>query len=454
MNSADSTGTDLVERVQTGAASSVRAPYLVVACDSHAGPSLEVDLRSYCPAEYLDEYDEFTRFMNSLVAAGDTDSLRSDHAMLQNRGKVANRMNEDVESRQRSLDDAERVRHCLGLTDLRARTADMDHDGVAVDVIFAGGQNGEVLPFIGTGWDGGMVTSRITSAQLRAVGGHIWNRWLSDFVSDEPLRHIGVIQIPIWDIDAAVREISWAHSAGLGAVNLPASRPEFPAYNQLEYEPLWTICEELGLPLVTHAALEYAMEVRGPGGVQQSCAEVDWLTRRALWQLIFGGVFDRHPGLKIVFTEAGIDWVPQQLRELESIWLGDRRTHRMPENPREYWRRHCYLSGSSLAPFEVAMHAEIGDDNLMWGSDYPHSEGTWPWTRQAIRNTFCDMPTDLTRKVLGENAVKVFNLDAEALAPIAARIGPRPAQVSVPLSAGEIPEFHGLSAFRQYGRWG
>ena len=93
---------------------------------------------------------------------------------------------------------------------------------------------------------------------------------------------------------------------------------------------------------------------------------------------------------------------------------------------------------------------EIGQKNLMWGSDYPHVEGTWPCTRQAMRNTFATIPQDHVRRILGENALSIYGLDAQALRTVADRIGPTPQELSEPLSPEEFPEIRGF-AFRERG---
>jgi hypothetical protein len=101
------------------------------------------------------------------------------------------------------------------LQDLDARRADMDADGIAVDRNMASGDDGG--PY--------------HSLALASVGGHIWNARLADFISGAPERHLGVSQIPRWDIDGAVRESEWARNAGLNAVNLSAPRADYPSYS-------------------------------------------------------------------------------------------------------------------------------------------------------------------------------------------------------------------------------
>lgn len=425
-----------------------RRPYLVFSADSHAGPSLERQLRQYCPKEYLEKFDEFAAELRQ-IQKGDVDPRTFEQQLQANDGRSI-RLNHGLTSPA----DAEAwqlARTCAGQQDPHARLRDMDSDGVAADCIFSGGQNGEVLPFSsGFGFNAGPTE---VAGELRAVGGHIWNLWLSDFVSVAPARHVGVMQIPIWDIDASVREVEWGREQGLKAVNLPAPRADYPVYNLPLYEPLWSACEALQLPLVTHSGGgENPLGSETEGGWLLSGAEHLFFARRALWQLISGGVFERHPGLKLVFTEQRAGWVPYTLNDLDSIYLSFYAPP-LPRAPRDYWFSNCYLSGSFLARFEAEMRHDVGLKNLMWGTDYPHYEGTWPNTRLAMRHTLAGLPEEDVRLILGENALSVFDLDSAYLRVIADAIGPRPEEINQPVADADLPAHRGL-AFRKVGSFG
>jgi predicted TIM-barrel fold metal-dependent hydrolase len=239
-------------------------------------------------------------------------------------------------------------------------------------------------------------------------------------------------------------------------VNLPAPRADFAPYNDPVYDPLWAVCADLGVPLMTHGGGgEFPLGTEAPMGMQLYLCETEWLSRRGLWQLIFGGVFERHPGLKMVFAEQRVAWVPETLVTLDSIYFNDifpdvRRA--LPRTPSEYWVEHCYVAGSFLAPFEAAMHAEVGPSNLMWGSDYPHFEGTWPDTRVALRHTFSSMPAQVTREIVEHTALRIFDLNAEDLEAVAERIGPTPEAIAEPPGLGEYPAIRRL-AFRERGSY-
>ncbi|MCU1486540.1 MAG: amidohydrolase 2 [Actinomycetia bacterium] len=441
-------------------------PYLVVSTDAHAGPAPEQHLRSYCPEKHLDAFDEFCR--QARHNANQKIPWIDEHRA----GDMPNPTLGDL-----GREACMRCVECEGHHDPHVRLGHMDDEGIAAEVIFAGGQNFEQLPFLGKGWTAGNTEY---DEELRAVAIQIWNRWIADYISVDTARLVGVLQIPIWDVEAAVREVRWGVERGARVVNLPAPRLDFPSYANPMYEPLWSVCEEAGVALVTHSGGgEDPLGANDFRGDFIMIAEHQWLSSRGLTQLTFGGVFHRHPQLKLVLTEQRVEFAPYFLRHLDSVYEGGMRVDRvapaggivawapleygpnqiasdpsdpnaLPKRPSEYWASNCYLSGSFLAPFEVAMRHEVGVGNLMWGSDYPHQEGTWPYSRQAIRNTFWDVPEAEARLILGETAIDVYGLDRDALAPVARRIGMTTDEVATPLEPEEYPMGRG-GAFREWG---
>ncbi len=408
---------------------------LVVSGDSHAGPSLERQLRPYCPKDHLESFDAFAAATRQGTASGAdvTDSLGH------NQGRL------------------ELTRQCAGLQDPHARLADLDDQGVTADVIFAGGQNDEPLPFVGGPpylfgagpWD--------VDRDLLALGHHIWNEWLADYVAVDPRRLLGVFQVPIWDIEATVKEMEWAREHDLGLMSFPAPRQAYAPYNYPLYEPFWSAAEDLEIPLLVHGGGgEMPLGWDGPGGMPLLLAEIAWLSRRALWQMIFGEVVERHPRLKVVFTEQRVTWVGETLRELDSIQLDTFHKgsldQRLPRLPSDYWRTNFFVCASFLAPYEAALRHECGVDNLIWGSDYPHVESTWPDTLVSLRNTLAGVPEGEVRKIVGENALGVYNLDGPYLREVAARIGPTVAELAEPVRPEEFPAEQGLG-FRTAGSY-
>jgi len=159
--------------------------------------------------------------------------------------------------------------------------------------------------------------------------------------------------------------------------------------------------------------------------------EVVWWSARPLAFLIWGGVFERHPRLKLAITESTTIWVPEALQLMDFRYsetpyaakLGDYRSH-LSMKPSEYFRRNVFLGASCMPRREAELRREIGLENIMWGSDYPHPEGSWPTTREQMVDAFHGIPEDELAAMLGGNAVRCYGFDTEKLAPLVARIGP------------------------------
>jgi predicted TIM-barrel fold metal-dependent hydrolase len=402
----------------------MHTPAVVVSCDSHVGPLLRAQLRDYCPKQHLDEFDAFAAEHDA--THGFTHTGEYDGAAF-----VAEHPNMAV----------------AGHHDIAARLADMDRDGVAAEVIFHFSQNGEPLPFVANP-AGGLGAVGPTDFGLGAVGYHIYNQWLADFVSTQPERHVGLAYLPTWDIDAAVRELEWARGAGLRAVNFPPpSRVGHVEYNHPAWEPFWSACEDLDAPLVTHSSGAAPFDYfGGPGGQDILIYECGgWMARRAVWWLIHGRVFERHPGLRLVITEQYEGWWTPTLAELDAVYYRFARPssgdEMLPKPPSEYMRSNVFMGASfmSIALAEEAWREHYAG-NVMWGRDYPHVEGTFqvrddptaePITRLSLRNVLSHVPTAEALMMAGENAVRVFGLDRDKLLGVAAAIGaPAPAELA------------------------
>lgn len=153
---------------------------------------------------------------------------------------------------------------------------------------------------------------------------------------------------------------------------------------------------------------------------------------RPFTALLWSGTFERHPNLKYILTETGCSWILETLRVLEfkaDLQIFKHFMKDLSLRPTEYFQRQCYLGASFLPPHEGKDRHAIGVDKLMWGSDYPHIEGTWPNTMDALCETFGDYPEAEIRSILGGNAAEVYGFDSEQLTKIAARIGPSLASI-------------------------
>ena len=285
------------------------------------------------------------------------------------------------------------------------------------------------VPFgAGLGMSGDM------NPDLGLAGAIAHNRWLAELCSNSPERRRGAALVPITaELSKVLAEIRRAKDSGLGAVMIPAMWVDQKPYHDRCYDPVWALCEELSMPVVTHSGPAPRQEYGDHLGIYVS--EVTWWPARPMWFLLWSGVFERFPGLRFGVTEAGCWWLPSMIWFWDRLALGQKGTEKLGANPfggltmlpSEYIDRNCFIGASNTKRRELGMRYEIGIDNIMWGNDFPHPEGTWPNTREWLRKTFHDIPIDETRRMVGLAAAENFGFDLTALAHHAHKVGPTPA---------------------------
>lgn len=404
----------------------------IISADCHAGPARMADYADYLDPEFRADYADYCALIDAYDAefgAGLT-------------GGGATSTGED------------------GLWDPAIRTRELDGDGVAAEVIYAQGSVAfATYPAVG---GGRKMDFEATPAQL-AAGCRAYNRWLAELCSADPRRHLGIARIPLPDVEAAVAEVEHAASLGLrGGVHLPpvTSAQALPYFNDPMYEPLWAACAANRMTLNMHggANLVYG---NGPECFPLTLAEVDWLSHRGLSHLIFSGVFERHPDLHLAMTEQRTQWVHQLLDDFDSVYAHAGKfgfQAHLPRKPSEYFATNCFIGASFLSRPECDNRGEVGSRCFMWGSDYPHNEGTWPYTEKALRYAFGgDVSSSELGAMLAGNASRCYHLDLDELRSIAERIGPTEAELRVPIEVlpGEAPGDPPVRswAFRRHGAW-
>jgi predicted TIM-barrel fold metal-dependent hydrolase len=382
--------------------------FLVISSDCHAGLP-PVRYREYVDPQYREAFDVALPIQ-----------------LEETRKAAAKFLVADVNAQWRRGREAE----LAGAWDHEVRTRVLDADGVAGEVIFPDGITEMNMPPFGAGIS--LPTEGVIPA-LQWAGARAHNRWVAELCQMAPERRAGVAIVPLcWDVDEAVREARRAREQGLRGVLIPSRWGHEPPYHHPRYEPFWAACAELGLVIHFHsgaAPMEDYGDHLGMMGIYIS--EVVWWSARPVWFLIWGGVFERHPTLKVAVTESTCIWVPELLALLDqrhgeshySQKLGDFTSH-LPLRPSEYFRRNVFLGASCMPRREAELRHQIGLHNIMWGTDYPHPEGSWPSTRRQMLDAFRGLPEPEIAAMLGGNAARVYGFDAEKLAPLVARIGP------------------------------
>jgi predicted TIM-barrel fold metal-dependent hydrolase len=372
---------------------------MIISADCHAGAQPET-YREYLPQRFRDAADAWWKALEA---------------------ERAKRMGTfyDQDS-QEDYDKSEAVMAggTAGEWDPAIRLRELEADGIVGEVIFP-----QMAPF-GAGLM--QYRTRIEPEQNLA-GIRAYNRWLADLCNANPGRHAGVALINAEDIDDSVSEVRWAKEHGLwGGVLIPASTGDHPYYHDPRYEPIWSVCEELGMPVHTHSGWspDYG---NSPAATAMFIAEVSWYAHRPFTALLWSGAFERHPALKLIMTEQGVSWIHDTLDSFERNYdspLFKYFNKDLSLRPTEYFQRHCYFGASAMRPKDCKDRHLIGVDKLMWGSDYPHLEGTWPDTMPALRETFAEVPEDEARAMLGRNACEAFGFDLELLEEAAQKVGP------------------------------
>ena len=413
------------------------APLVVVSSDCHVSPSLET-LRQYCPKDSVGDFEDWM------------ESTRELREISQKRF-VFEGDDGDV--------DIQKIHtwnlQTNGAWDIDERLRDLNEDGVAAEVIFHGSAPFEPIPFMATSIGGS-----IAQPELAAVGQHMYNLWLADFCAKEPERHVGLAYLPMWDIEEATKELEWAKSAGLRGVNFPQVRAEITPYEDEAWERFWSVCEDLEMPLANHGGGGASTPMTtGPMALHIYSAESNALSRISpVVRFVLGGIFERHPKLKLIQTEQVGAWYAQVLDELDSRWIAFRHQigDLVPRPPSEYCRENYFVGASFQSRHEAETAILRGcEGNMLWGSDYPHPEGTYhypekagetPMTHLAMRNTYAGLPGAPVRAMVGENAVRVYGLDGAKLKDVAGRINaPTLEELSHPID--HRPDHWGL-AFR------
>jgi predicted TIM-barrel fold metal-dependent hydrolase len=343
-----------------------------------------------------------------------------------------------------------------GLHDAVLRLADMDREGVAAELIYHGDfRLGDLFH---------NNTNRAWAVEAWDAGARAWNHWCADnfgFATDRFL--VTAAMGPCVDMDTTLADLRWNAEHGFAATYAPGymRTADFPPLYDPYWDPFWSACVDAGMPIVVHAGygweqghafpelqkiVDTVAAAAGSTDREALLAHADAVQassqqfftsfsnslhqRRPLWQLAFGGVFDRHPDLKLLLTEIRADWIPATLRHLDSVYEKDRADIVAKRKPSEYWATNCLAGASFIHKAEVEMRHDLGVPNIAFGRDYPHPEGTWPNTKDWLHDAFAGVPEDELRLMLGENMIRFFDLDRARLAEIARRIGPTYAELT------------------------
>jgi predicted TIM-barrel fold metal-dependent hydrolase len=250
----------------------------------------------------------------------------------------------------------------------------------------------------------------------------VFNDFVAEFVSHNRKRLIGIGMVSLEDIQAGVEELERIARLGLRGAMISGAPPEERPYASSVYAPFWQAAGALDMPLSLHVITgsDEASRRRGvplagnTGGLSVPEAYTFMIheIQRSLASLIFGGVFERFPRLKIVSAENDVGWLPHFMYRLDHAdeKFGAMIAQPLPHRPSEYIRRQLWAAFLD-DPIGPATYKLFGEDQYMWGSDFPHTDSTWPKSRQVIERNFAGVPSDVRTKMVFTNVAKLYGLE-------------------------------------------
>lgn len=334
--------------------------------------------------------------------------------------------------------------------DSKARLALTEDLGLAAEVLFPN----TAPPFLPSGAVSAPPPTTQRDYEYRWAGIQAHNRWMADFCADAPGRRGGFAQIFLNDVDSAIREVHWAKEAGLMGVLLPSDH-EVAMIRLYEprYDPFWAACAETGLPVHRHQVFpSLTVQEAGPAAPWIGMLQIPFFAKRSLAQFLCSGILERYPTLKVVLTELSdsVALAPyvQELDDWYRLGLnpgapGTRgyfvheAALQLSKSPSEYFRSNCYIAG----PLDVTQALDAGLPGVMFGADVPHSEGTGPHTKAAIRVACARLSSEQADDFLYRTAVDVYGFDTSLLQGVADRIGLSRGEARTPLLAEQIPSY-------------
>ena len=287
-----------------------------------------------------------------------------------------------------------------GSWDVKARLADMDQDGISIDVLYGGGP------------------TRYEDPELRQWCIARYNDWLFELERESRGRLIGVPLLPVNTVEETLAELRRVLAKGARTVQVDAFADNVgaPHYSDPVWEPLWTELSAAGIPLAFHIQGPRGMQLQRlfdpTPGVREAFISLSPLgIGELISQLIFCGVCARHPGFRFIVVETGIGWLPYFLERMDGTFNKHRFwTHSIiKEKPSYYWYRQGHATFIEDRS-GVKLRHEAGLDNIMWSSDYPHSDSTWPRSREVVEEHFASVPAEERQKIVSGNAARLYKL--------------------------------------------
>ncbi len=285
---------------------------------------------------------------------------------------------------------------------------DMRLDGVAGEILYP---------------SQGLFYFRLADGALMSAIFRAYNDWLADFCRTDPSRLKGIAMINLDDVQDGIKELERAARMGLAGAMITELPLDDRRYDRPEYEPFWAAAQALAMPLSLHTATRRQGKIRGSGPKTlrdaSSRATKAFGPATSMCDMIFSGVFERYPSLTLAIVEFELSWAPHLLDTMDYTYRErhEEAIYRFKDGmrPSDFFHRNVVLSFQEDA-VGIRLRDVIGVDNMMWGSDYPHSESTFPQSRKILAQILAGVPEDERAKIVGGNTARVYRFDVARLA--------------------------------------
>ncbi len=278
------------------------------------------------------------------------------------------------------------------------RIKDQELDGVEAEVLYT------TL---------GMPLFGLQDADLQRACFTVYNDWVADFCAHNPTRLYGIGLVSLEDIDQGIKELERIQKRGLRGAMIWGSPPEDKPYGSREYDKFWQAASDLQMPLSLHVITGKSKESKiNFEEISTFYMNIIHEVQRSLTQLIFGGVLERFPKLTIVSAENDTGWFPHYMYRMDHAYekFNAMEKNPLPMKPSDYVRRQVWATFQD-DPVGPATYKIFGENNYMWASDFPHTDSTWPESRQWIAKDFNGVPDEVTKKIVFDNAVRLYRMD-------------------------------------------
>jgi predicted TIM-barrel fold metal-dependent hydrolase len=265
----------------------------------------------------------------------------------------------------------------------------------------------------------GLVLFSIPDSELLSATMRAYNDWLAEFIAGRTDRMKGIGMVNVDDVADGVKELQRCHELGLSGALITVKPPAWAPFRDRRYDDFWAVASDLSMPLSLHTATDRS-DPRDAGSFKLDVRDVppavffnkDFAIREALADLIFSGVFERFPDLRIGAVEFELAWAGYFLDQMDSTYLyrpirGE--WHRFPEGtlPSDYFHRNVFCSFQEDA-IGVRLRDVIGVEGLMWGSDYPHTEATFPRSKEIVEEVLAGVPDAEQALIARDNCARLY----------------------------------------------